>query len=67
MKCIFCDKEATKAYRPDLDLTGLGTCDDHMNELTLMVLLWQGEKWGLKDVESYIKNIQKRDKKKAQK
>lgn len=34
MKCIACDKEATKVIRPDLDLTGIGMCEDHEKEVT---------------------------------
>ncbi len=29
MKCAKCDKEATKRFSPDLDIRGIGACDEH--------------------------------------
>jgi hypothetical protein len=37
--CIKCGKPATKVYKPDLDLTGIGMCDLHENEITLDLLV----------------------------
>lgn len=36
--CIKCDKPADKVYRPDLDLKGIGMCNEHEQEITLDIL-----------------------------
>ncbi len=39
MKCIECGKEATKRYSPDLDIEGIGMCDEHKEELSLDIIV----------------------------
>jgi hypothetical protein len=41
MKCIKCDAPATKKYSPDLDVTGIGMCDEHEEEIKLDLLITQ--------------------------
>lgn len=65
MKCIFCDKEATHVYRPDIDVRGLGYCNDHEIDFSFMILHW--DRWETEKVYEYIEKVKKRDKKKAQK
>ena len=45
MKCIKCGKKATKRYSPDLDIEGIGVCDEHEQEVQLdIMLVSMGEK-----------------------
>ena len=39
MKCIKCGKPSDKVYRPDLDLTGIGMCNEHEQEVTLDIMV----------------------------
>lgn len=39
MKCIECGKEATKRYSPDLDIKGIGMCDEHEEKLSLDIIV----------------------------
>lgn len=39
VKCYFCESEATKAYRPDMDLRGIPLCDGDECFLRLSILL----------------------------
>jgi hypothetical protein len=41
MKCIKCGASATKKYSPDLDVTGIGMCDEHEEEIKLDLLITQ--------------------------
>jgi hypothetical protein len=34
-KCIKCGAEATKRISPDLDIEGIGMCDEHEEEVKL--------------------------------
>lgn len=36
--CIKCGKPADKVYRPDLDLKGIGMCNEHEQEITIDIL-----------------------------
>lgn len=36
--CIKCGKPADKVYRPDLDLTGIGMCSEHEQEVTIDII-----------------------------
>ena len=51
MKCIKCGKEATKVYKPDLDVTGIGMCDEHLEEIQLDLLVAQFDKKGWEKFE----------------
>jgi hypothetical protein len=45
MTCILCDNPAIAAIRPDLDLTGIGYCKEHEDQVKLgYLLMLQGEK-----------------------
>ena len=41
MKCIKCGKPATKRYSPDLDIKGIGMCDEHEQEIKMDLLITQ--------------------------
>ena len=47
MTCRKCGKPADKVYKPDLDLTGIGMCSEHEEEITLdiMISLMNEEGW----------------------
>lgn len=55
--CIKCGETSDKVYRPDLDLTGIGMCETHVEEVTQDLLVAQfiddGWKWFEK---KYFKN-----------
>ncbi len=48
MTCIKCGKPATKRYSPDLDIKGIGMCDEHkdeiMNDILITTLIEDGWK-----------------------
>jgi hypothetical protein len=57
MNCIKCGKEATKAYKPDLDVTGIGMCDEHLEEIQLDLLVAQFDSKGWEKFEKkYSRN-----------
>lgn len=39
MKCAKCEKEAIKVFRPDLDLAGIGMCEDHEDEISIHCIM----------------------------
>lgn len=39
MKCVKCGKEATRAYSPDIDIKGLGTCEECKEDVGLAYLM----------------------------
>lgn len=45
MKCSKCDKYATGRLSPDLDIKGVGFCDEHEAEvkMEMLVLIFEGE------------------------
>jgi len=46
MKCIKCGKKATKRYSPDLDIKGIGMCDEHKEEVTKDIFVaTAGNEW----------------------
>jgi hypothetical protein len=46
MTCIKCGKPATKAYRPDLDVKGIGMCDEHAEEIYMdLMICMMDEGW----------------------
>jgi hypothetical protein len=55
MNCIKCGKPATKVYKPDLDVTGIGMCDEHHEEIQLDLLIATFEGWE-KFEKKYFKN-----------
>ena len=56
MNCIKCGKPATKAYSPDLDIKGIGMCDDHAEEIKLDLLITQFDPKGWDKFEKkYLK------------
>jgi hypothetical protein len=36
--CIKCNKPSTKVYRPDLDLTGIGMCKEHEEQVSVDIM-----------------------------
>ena len=56
MNCIKCGKPATKRYSPDLDIEGIGMCDDHEEEIKLDLLITQFDSKGWDKFEKkYLK------------
>jgi hypothetical protein len=45
MNCIKCGKKATKRYSPDLDIKGIGMCDEHAEEIQCDIVVAQLEGW----------------------
>jgi hypothetical protein len=41
LTCIKCGVPATKRYSPDLDIKGIGMCDEHEEEVKLDLLITQ--------------------------
>ena len=44
MECVKCGAKATKRYSPDLDIKGIGMCDEHAEEIRLDLLMTQFDK-----------------------
>lgn len=56
MQCIKCGAPATKKYSPDLDVKGIGMCDEHQEEITLDLLVAQLDSKGWDKFEKkYLK------------
>lgn len=45
MTCIKCGKPATKNFSPDLDVTGIGVCDQHQKEVRMDLMIAATEGW----------------------
>jgi hypothetical protein len=45
MKCEICGEEATHAFSPDLDISGLGACENHTRDMqyAYFILFQDGE------------------------
>ena len=57
LTCIKCGAPATKRYSPDLDIKGIGMCDEHEEEIKLDLLITQFDPKGWKKFEKkYLKN-----------
>jgi len=60
MNCIKCNKKADKIYRPDLDLKGIGMCNEHEQEVTLDIMVSLINEHGWKRFEKkYLNKKQK--------
>jgi hypothetical protein len=46
MECVKCGTKATKRYSPDLDIKGIGMCDEHAEEIQIDLLITQFDKKG---------------------
>ena len=46
MECVKCGAKATKRYSPDLDIKGIGMCDEHAEEIQMDLLITQFDKKG---------------------
>ena len=44
--CIKCGIPSTKKYSPDLDIKGIGMCDEHEEEIKLDLLITQFDSKG---------------------
>jgi hypothetical protein len=57
MTCIKCGAPATKRYSPDLDIKGIGMCDEHAEEIKMDLLITQFDKKGWDKFEKkYLKD-----------
>lgn len=45
MNCLKCNEEADYVYRPDLDLTGIGMCKEHKEEIETDIMIATFEGW----------------------
>ena len=56
MQCVKCGKPATKRYSPDLDIKGIGMCDEHEEEIRMDLLIAQFDSKGWDKFEKkYLK------------
>ena len=67
MKCTVCESDAITRFSPDLDIRGLGACEEHVNTLRWAMYLLMNE--GETAFETYLlavrKNEPKKDRKKS--
>jgi hypothetical protein len=57
LKCVKCGAIATKRVSPDLDITGIGMCDEHEEEVKLDLLITQFDPKGCEKFEKkYVNN-----------
>jgi len=57
MECVKCGAPATKRFSPDLDINGIGMCDEHEEEIKLDLLVTQFDPKGWEKFEKkYLKN-----------
>jgi len=59
-KCEVCNKPAKWLFSPDMDISGLGSCDKHKMDVTIAyhMLITEGEK----EYHNMIDSYKKRDK-----
>jgi hypothetical protein len=62
MECIKCGAPATRRYSPDLDINGIGMCDEHEEEIKLDLLIAQFDSKGW---EKFEKKYSSKTKKKS--
>ena len=56
LTCIKCGAPATKRYSPDLDIKGIGMCDEHKDEIMMDLMVTQFDKKGWEKFEKkYLK------------
>lgn len=55
MQCVKCGKTATKRFSPDLDIKGIGMCDEHEDEIKMDILVASFEGWD-KFEKKYLNN-----------
>ena len=55
MECIRCGNPATKKYSPDLDIKGIGMCDEHEEEITLDLIMTRFDPKGWEKFEKKFK------------
>jgi hypothetical protein len=57
MECVKCGAIATKRYSPNLDIKGIGMCDEHAEEIKMDLLITQFDKKGWDKFEKkYLKD-----------
>jgi hypothetical protein len=57
MDCIKCGKPAYKVYKPDIDVTGIGMCSEHQEEITLDLMIANFDEKGWEKFENkYLKS-----------
>lgn len=54
MKCIKCNKKAEFRYSPDLDIKGIGMCEEHKKEIQTDILISNFEGWDY-FIKKYLK------------
>jgi len=60
VKCVICQREAVYSFSPDLDVRGLGSCENHRTEVqrAYEILVYMGED----DYEKFIESCRKKQK-----
>lgn len=51
MECVKCGAPATKRFSPDLDINGIGMCNEHEEEIKMDLLIAQFDKRGWEKFE----------------
>ena len=59
LKCVKCEKSATSRFSPDLDIKGIGACDEHKDEIQKDVLIAILDSKGWKKFEKKYCNTKK--------
>ncbi len=61
MTCAICDKPATQRWSPDLDIHGMGSCEDHREEVRIVyfMLILGPEKEAKKMLKQFRKEAMK--------
>ncbi len=59
MKCQICGKKAKHSLSPDIDVQGLGACEEHLEDMRLayIVLITQGKQEYREILESFKTTI----------
>ena len=60
MKCEMCTQEATHRFSPDLDIDGLGGCDEHKESVQIAYFILLNE--GMEAFRSVLKSLQEKEK-----
>ena len=57
MKCLACSKDATVRYSPDLDIKGIGACDEHSEMIRTDIMFCSLDLISWEDFDSKYKKL----------
>ena len=61
LTCVKCGAPATKRFSPDLDINGIGMCNEHEEEIKMDLLIAQFDSKGWEKFEKkYLPNKKKK-------